>query len=182
MSSCCIGAWSVASNMARSSFLPGIFARLFSTLFASRTCPSISPALTLSFSLSFLNAVTTLAAADGSSNDHAIPVIPVRFLPRVSAYFSPLSACFTSVFLTTRYATPFLRNSSRSFVTEATSMPWNVTKTADDILENCSLMPAICVVFSFLCMGQASSSLPATVKGSIFTPGPIVELTVMLRR
>ena len=109
------------------------------------------------------------------------------------------------MFLTTLYSTPALRNSARSFVTCSTVIPLKSRKTAAVIRsKRPRISPIWSVLFSFvprfllrlsgaplsttelggaaLAMAYASSVLPMNCAGSIFTPGPMVDETVMLRR
>src|SRR5690606_5826287 len=129
---------------ARSSSLPGSVASSCSTRCAVRNPPSMMPPLTWSFSLpslSLRNFVMILAAAEGSSNDQATPVIPVRlwFSSAWPSSGPPLRVCLMRRFFTTLYSTPAARKRLRSSVMLGTSIPANFTRTTAVALSNFSL-------------------------------------------
>jgi hypothetical protein len=87
--------------------------------------------------------LTTLAAAEGSSKLHAMPVIPLSCASSAGLSKAvPLSASFTSVFFTTRYSTPALRNSARNDVILSTFTPPKSSNTAVVALSKLALIAA----------------------------------------
>src|SRR5271156_3989588 len=72
-----------------------------------------------------------------------MPVIPTSALSSLPPYPVLLIACLTSVFLTTLYSMPALRNSARSFVADSTIIPLKSRKTAAVILSNRLLISPI---------------------------------------
>src|ERR1700685_4223121 len=73
-----------------------------------------------------------------------MPVMPTRTSSNLSLNEDSLRACLTSVFLTTLYSTPALRNSARSLVTCSTVIPLKSRKTAADILSKRALIWPMC--------------------------------------